>query len=87
MCDTCTWAPKVFVMANTRFFRVVPIDHEKMKEFLDIAPEKVVILSGWPPTVMLDRWVGTVISAISVMMTLNANLTLNKKKHDTNCEH
>ena len=54
---TCIWAPKVFVMANTRLFRVAPIDHEKVKEFLDIAPEKAVILSGWPPTVMLDRWV------------------------------
>ena len=57
MCDTCIWAPKVFVMANTRLFRVAPIDHEKVKEFLDNAPEKAVILSGWPPIVMLDRWV------------------------------
>ena len=35
---------------------MAPTDHEKVKEFLDNAPERTVILPGRPPTVLLDRW-------------------------------
>ena len=37
--------------------RSFPIDHEKVKEFIDTAPEEAVILPGGLPTVVLDRWV------------------------------
>ena len=33
-----------------------PIDHEKVKEFIDTAPEEAVILPE-APTVVLDHWV------------------------------
>ena len=32
-----------------------PIDHDKVKEFIDTAPEEAVILPGGLPTVVLDR--------------------------------
>ena len=38
-------------------WRSFPIDNEKVKEFIDTAPEEAAILPGRPPTVMLDRWV------------------------------
>ena len=38
-------------------WRSFPIHHDKVKEFLDSAPEEAVILPGELKTVVLDRWV------------------------------
>ena len=38
-------------------WRSFPIEHEKVKEFLERAPREDVILPGGLPTVVLDRWV------------------------------
>ena len=38
-------------------WRTFPIDHEKMKEFIDAAPAEAVLLPGGLPTVVLDRWI------------------------------
>ena len=38
-------------------WRSFPIDHDKVNEFIDTAPEEAVILPGGLPTVVLDRWV------------------------------
>ena len=38
-------------------WRSLPIEHEKVKEFLERAPREDVILPGGLPTVVLDRWV------------------------------
>ena len=44
----------IYVPSKKRSF---PIDREKVKEFIDTAPEEAVILPGVLPTVVLDRWV------------------------------
>ena len=38
-------------------WRTFPIDHEKVKEFIDAAPAEAVLLPGGLPTVVLDRWI------------------------------
>ena len=37
--------------------RSFPIDFEKVKEFIDTAPEEAVVLPGGLPTIVLDCWV------------------------------
>ena len=58
-------------------WRSFTIDNEKVKEFIDTAPEDAGILPGGLPTVVLDRWVagGELIEDEEAEESDNINMT------------
>ena len=68
---------KEFIVETTHGtfeWRTLPLDHEKVKDFLDLGPEQLVVLPEGLPLVNLQRWVegGVLIEEESDM---NVNMT------------